>query len=352
VRELGQFLRTKRESLGLSLDEVQERTKIRKRYLIALENGDWSVLPGYVYGRGFVRSYAEVLGLDGLELLQTYMDMSQESNDDNLNVKPIQQRKPSADSDTGISKEQPKREIRVPESKDERDANLEAQNNFAPRQNKKRVSRTQHERTPSPATRLLSGRKFNTFSQVAVVVGVLAIIGGGLYALNRGGKTANLPGGNAIATGSQNSTNAGQAGKNKTDVTGQTNQIGNASGNTANISGGTGQNQPAGTASIIPAAFQNNTQSYTVVTADPLSVSLTAASGDCWVKVTADNSIIDGSDMINQGIKKSWTANQNLAIRVGNVSVVQLEVNGQPVTLPQTTNAIDITFAKQQPQAQ
>ena len=69
MQELGMELKKIRESKGLSLDQVQQDTKIRSRYLEAIEAGDLSVLPGMVYARGFIKSYAEYLGIDGMELL-------------------------------------------------------------------------------------------------------------------------------------------------------------------------------------------------------------------------------------------------------------------------------------------
>ncbi|MFC4766372.1 helix-turn-helix domain-containing protein [Effusibacillus consociatus] len=72
MKELGSILRTARESKGLTLDEIQERTKIRKRYLEAIEEGELSILPGLVYARGFIRNYAEQVGLDGQALLQEH----------------------------------------------------------------------------------------------------------------------------------------------------------------------------------------------------------------------------------------------------------------------------------------
>ncbi|WP_051662902.1 helix-turn-helix domain-containing protein [Alicyclobacillus macrosporangiidus] len=74
LRALGVQLREQRLRLGIGLDELQAATKIRKRYLEALESGDWSILPGDVYARGFVRSYAEAVGLDGRQLLEAYVD--------------------------------------------------------------------------------------------------------------------------------------------------------------------------------------------------------------------------------------------------------------------------------------
>lgn len=72
MKELGRILQTTRESKHLTLDEIQERTKIRKRYLQAIEQGDLSILPGLVYARGFIKSYAEQLELDGQALLREY----------------------------------------------------------------------------------------------------------------------------------------------------------------------------------------------------------------------------------------------------------------------------------------
>ena len=72
MSELGQTLRTAREELGLSLEQVQEATKIRKQYLIAIEEGDYSALPGSFYVRAFVKNYAEAVGLNPEELLSYY----------------------------------------------------------------------------------------------------------------------------------------------------------------------------------------------------------------------------------------------------------------------------------------
>ncbi|GAX91807.1 helix-turn-helix domain-containing protein [Effusibacillus lacus] len=72
MTELGRILQKARESKQLTLDDIQERTNIRKRYLQAIEEGDLSVIPGLVYARGFIKLYAEQLGLDGQALLEEY----------------------------------------------------------------------------------------------------------------------------------------------------------------------------------------------------------------------------------------------------------------------------------------
>jgi len=63
--QIGASLREARVRLGLGLDEVEERTAIRARYLAAIEDERFAVLPEGLYRRSFLREYAEFLGLDG-----------------------------------------------------------------------------------------------------------------------------------------------------------------------------------------------------------------------------------------------------------------------------------------------
>ncbi|MCR4402145.1 MAG: helix-turn-helix domain-containing protein [Firmicutes bacterium] len=72
MRELGELLRKAREAKGLTISDVQEATKIRGRYLEAIEQGELEVLPGEVYVRGFLRNYAEAVGLRGDEIVERY----------------------------------------------------------------------------------------------------------------------------------------------------------------------------------------------------------------------------------------------------------------------------------------
>ena len=63
--EIGRILEQKRKERGLSLEEVEQATKIRKRYLKGLEREDFAILPDAVYAMGFLKTYANYLGLDG-----------------------------------------------------------------------------------------------------------------------------------------------------------------------------------------------------------------------------------------------------------------------------------------------
>jgi cytoskeleton protein RodZ len=70
VFEIGNSLREARLRQGLDFPEIEQRTKIRGKYLRALEEEQFDLLPGQTYVKGFLRSYAEYLGLDG----QLYVD--------------------------------------------------------------------------------------------------------------------------------------------------------------------------------------------------------------------------------------------------------------------------------------
>jgi cytoskeleton protein RodZ len=71
-RLLGDWLRQRREELDISLEQVEEATRIRVRYLQALEVEDFEALPDPMVGRGFLRNYASYLELDPVEASRRY----------------------------------------------------------------------------------------------------------------------------------------------------------------------------------------------------------------------------------------------------------------------------------------
>ena len=70
------MLREVRERRGLSLADAERETKIRQKYLAALEDDNLAALPGPLYVRGFLRNYALYLGIDGNEALEVYNQQS------------------------------------------------------------------------------------------------------------------------------------------------------------------------------------------------------------------------------------------------------------------------------------
>ena len=69
LQSLGAILRDRRESAGIPLAEVEDATRIRQKYLAAIEADEWHLLPGEVVGRGFLRNYAYYLNLDPNQMI-------------------------------------------------------------------------------------------------------------------------------------------------------------------------------------------------------------------------------------------------------------------------------------------
>ena len=72
--KIGPVLEKARKERGLTLEEAEHATKIRKRYLVGLEREDYGVLPDAVYVQGFLKTYANYLGLDGEGLARQLRD--------------------------------------------------------------------------------------------------------------------------------------------------------------------------------------------------------------------------------------------------------------------------------------
>jgi cytoskeletal protein RodZ len=72
LSELGARLKETREAKGLSLDDLQRMTKIQKRYLKGIEEGNYDMMPGKFYVRAFIKQYAETIGLDPEPLFEEY----------------------------------------------------------------------------------------------------------------------------------------------------------------------------------------------------------------------------------------------------------------------------------------
>lgn len=70
--EIGETLREARMRERIDVSEIEAQTKIRAKYLRALENEEWDLLPGPTFVKSFLRTYATALGLDGKTLVEEY----------------------------------------------------------------------------------------------------------------------------------------------------------------------------------------------------------------------------------------------------------------------------------------
>jgi cytoskeletal protein RodZ len=84
MAEIGATLREARMRAKVDINEVEAGTKIRAKYLRALENEEWDLLPGDVYVKSFLRTYGEYLGLDTRQLLDDFRRRYERPSDHEL----------------------------------------------------------------------------------------------------------------------------------------------------------------------------------------------------------------------------------------------------------------------------
>ena len=97
---IGDTLREARMRQRLDIVDVEQRTKIRAKYLRALENEEWALLPGPTFVRTFLRTYAEAVGLDPHVLVEEYRTQHDDSEEPEAQqpLTPTPRRRPSRGS--------------------------------------------------------------------------------------------------------------------------------------------------------------------------------------------------------------------------------------------------------------
>jgi cytoskeleton protein RodZ len=89
--DIGASLREERMRSRIDITEIEAQTKIRAKYLRALENEEWDLLPGPTYVKTFLRTYADALGLDGRMLVEEYKLRHERLSD--VDLQPISPRR-------------------------------------------------------------------------------------------------------------------------------------------------------------------------------------------------------------------------------------------------------------------
>lgn len=106
MTELGARLKEARTAKGYSLEDLQAMTKIQKRYLAGIEDGNYSMMPGPFYVRAFIKQYADAVGLNAEELLESYKtEVPTSTNEEvlqNMKAAP-NRRKPISKSSSRVS---------------------------------------------------------------------------------------------------------------------------------------------------------------------------------------------------------------------------------------------------------
>jgi hypothetical protein len=84
MAEIGSTLREARMRARIDIGEVEARTKIRAKYLRAIENEEWDLLPGPVYVKSFLRTYGDFLGLDSRLLIDDFKRRYESPSDNEM----------------------------------------------------------------------------------------------------------------------------------------------------------------------------------------------------------------------------------------------------------------------------
>lgn len=288
LAEIGRLLRETREQKHLTLEDIQANTKIRHKYLAALEAGDESAFPATVYLKGFLRTYANELGLDGWQLVEEYN-------------RHLAERVATAGEET-----QPATKPAVapaPGRPPRPTANRAATRPLA-------AERTGDARAamavaPSAGASGRQWQRLAVYLFLGLVVVALAFYG---YSyLGRASEPATPPGN-------------------------QTNPPGTGTTSPATPSTATGENQGGGqtafpTVNLVGTdGAGSNATSHYVVSQGPITATV-RASGRCWLHVEADQKLVfEGT--LSSGETASWTAAGRLYIRAGDPGAISIVING------------------------
>ncbi|MGA9377838.1 MAG: RodZ domain-containing protein [Phormidium sp.] len=293
LREIGTYLRRLRKEQSISLEQVAAITYIRTSLLRALEDAKEESLPEPVYIQGFIRRYADSLGLDGNALAMTFpielppIDLSEQL----LNAEVIGGKKFDANNDPERSQEE---------------------------------SASQREKFSLPS--LPENFSIPSIPYLPyILAGTLVALVGIFYLLNRPQRSPSVIQNKPSSTVEQK-----KVGNTVAPVTPKSNPNSSIS------------STPSSTSAQPVDATPNNTVSNT-----PFQVSV-QSQDDSWIRVTADGKM-QFEGILSKGTQQSWTAKEKIVIRSGNAGVVLVSLNNQEAKpLGEVGKVAEVTLTPQQ----
>ncbi|MFN2746296.1 MULTISPECIES: helix-turn-helix domain-containing protein [unclassified Bacillus (in: firmicutes)] len=274
MTELGNRLKEAREEKGMSLDDLQAATKIQKRYLTALEEGNYDVIPGKFYVRAFIKQYAEAVGLNSELLFEEYKKDIPNSYNDEVSDK--------------LSSIKPQREL---------------------------------PKSASKALELLPTLLVS--AGVIVVVVIIYVI---IQAVNGGGnqQSAEQPKTEESQSKYDVSKDSPLTKENQKDEDAQQN-----SGEKKTDSASDEKNE----LSIKAAGSEGSSTTYEVSGADKLELEV-KATADSWVRVrdAKGSSLKEGMMKKGETFKKNITDQEQVDLRIGYAPGVEIKINGEALS--------------------
>ncbi|MDX2242760.1 MAG: DUF4115 domain-containing protein [Leptolyngbyaceae cyanobacterium bins.302] len=302
LKQIGEYLLQVREKQSISLERVAKDTFIPLRLLTALEAGESDRLPEPVYIKGFIRRYADALGLDGTEIADAF------------DIDP-----PSAKlgSDAGNGEPAVRESVAAPVSVDPR---------------------------PMPPQKPSSSRQGKPLTLVYALSGIaaLGVVGAIAYGAVNASRSSisQPPATQTSAPVSQNTDTAQDANKDSNPGSPPASDSGSAASPPSenNPTSPEAGNAPS---ALAPSATGSKTASDAPVQVD---ISLTDRS---WMEVVADGKVkFEG--ILSKGEQRTWTAQNSLQIRAGNAGAVVASYNqGQSKPLGKLGDVVDASFSRE-----
>lgn len=285
MKEIGVYLRKEREARKIRLEDVQEITKIRLRYLQAIEEGDLEVIPGEVYRKGFIASYANAIGLDGQEVVEKYNNLKlEQENQARLELEKLSNKR----------KSQPEPQKSVPSDNSHENENP-----------KKKIK-------PKNKNAKKSKKTNRNLSKLVIALTVIIILLGLMLVLPK------LNGGNQVTDNLEQETTTPENRFVTRDNEGNT-------GTTENDVNFKSDNE-----------VQSAQDDVTTNQIYPAPVTVFAEfTEQVWVQVKSDGKSIffnNGAVFDSKTPRQVWTAKEQLEIRIGNPAGIKLYFNGKEIS--------------------
>lgn len=347
LKEIGERLRRRREELGLSLRDAQTATKIRQRYLEALEEGDDSVMPGYVYAKGFLRAYASYLGLDGWALVEEYKAIREGAAPSGSEAPAGGSAEPQAGTDPAARAARPQGAAGSARPSPLR----------SPAHPPEGRGQSFPASTPLPLPPVTPARP-RSAGRVGLVLMLLFLLlasaAAGVYYLYLVTQPPLDEAGQGTPAGTPAEAEPGEAagddegqaepGQGTEADAGRPGDAGSEPGPSGEGEPGQqGQQEDTNTEEppAVSVSQEGSTVRYTVA-ADAVQVQA-RVSQRCWVRVEVDGTVVyEGT--LEPGASVVWEAGRELRVRAGNPPGLELTVNGRPMGPLQAMNPLTLIF--------